>query len=126
MLFRMGLFYSAAPLSGAFGGLIATGLSQIQHNGYNRWPWIFIIEGIITVLFGIITMFFLPHTPGLSKFLGEDERAGAVARLKLDAHGATAASDVAQEKFSGRWVRMAIFNINTILCSLNFFAIITP
>ena len=104
MLARMGLFYSAAPLSGAFGGLLATGLSQIQHNGYNRWPWIFIIEGIITVLFGFITMFFLPHTPALSKFLGNEERAGALARLKLDAHGATATSDVAQEKFSGRWV----------------------
>lgn len=39
MLYRIGLFYSAAPLSGAFGGLLATGLAQIKYNGYNRWPW---------------------------------------------------------------------------------------
>lgn len=41
MLWRMGMFYCAAPLSGAFGGLLATGLATIRYNGYNRWPWIF-------------------------------------------------------------------------------------
>lgn len=42
MLYRIGLFYCAAPLSGAFGGLLATGLAKISYNGYNHWPWIFI------------------------------------------------------------------------------------
>lgn len=44
MLVRCGLFYSAAPLSGAFGGLLASALGQIEHGGYNRWPWIFFSE----------------------------------------------------------------------------------
>lgn len=44
MLYRIGLFYCAAPLSGAFGGLLATGLATIRHGGYNRWPWIFFSE----------------------------------------------------------------------------------
>lgn len=34
---RIGLFYCAAPLSGAFGGLLATGLSEIRTKGYNGW-----------------------------------------------------------------------------------------
>jgi MFS family permease len=34
---RIGLFYCAAPLSGAFGGLLATGLSKITTPGYNGW-----------------------------------------------------------------------------------------
>jgi sugar phosphate permease len=37
MLFRITLFYCAAPLSGAFGGLLAAGLAQIQSGGYNGW-----------------------------------------------------------------------------------------
>ena len=105
MLFRLGLFYCAAPLSGAFGGLLATGLAEINHGGYNGWPWIFIVEGSITVIFGIVTMFFLPHTPATSTFLTEEERAGALRRMRLDAHGATAESDVAHETFSWKWVR---------------------
>ncbi len=42
LLFRSGLFYCAAPLSGAFGGLLASGLAQISYGGYEYWPWIFI------------------------------------------------------------------------------------
>src|SRR4051794_38518703 len=63
-LYRIGLFYCAAPLSGAIGGLLATGLSQIQTSGYDGGPFIFFIEGAITVVFAAIAMIFLPHTPG--------------------------------------------------------------
>lgn len=38
---RIGVFYSAAPLSSAFGGLLATAIGKIRVNGYNNWPWIF-------------------------------------------------------------------------------------
>lgn len=45
LMYRIGLFYCAAPLSGAFGGLLATGLSKIKHGGYNgmhcSWPGAF-------------------------------------------------------------------------------------
>jgi MFS family permease len=44
MMLRNGLFYCAAPLSGAFGGLLASGLAKIRVGGYNRWPWIFFSE----------------------------------------------------------------------------------
>ena len=126
LLFRLGLFYCAAPLSGAFGGLLATGLAEIRFHGYNRWPWIFFVEGAITVLFGFIALFFLPNTPTQAKFLTEEERVAAVARMKLDAHGASTKSHVESEQFSWAWVRMAVLNWNTVLLSLNFFAIITP
>jgi MFS family permease len=35
MLYRIGLFYCAAPLSGAFGGLLATGLVKIHSGDYD-------------------------------------------------------------------------------------------
>lgn len=122
LLYRIGLFYCAAPLSGAFGGLLATGLARIHSGSYKGWPFIFFIEGVITVVYAILLVFFLPHTPGESKFLTEEEREVAVRRLHLDAHG----SLPEHEQFSWRWVRMALLNWNTILLSLNFFAIITP
>ncbi|THV91100.1 MFS general substrate transporter [Aureobasidium pullulans] len=46
--------------------------------------------------------------------------------MHLDSHGADTADEVKNEKFSWHWVRMAFLNWNTILLSLNFFAIITP
>lgn len=44
MMLRNGLFYCAAPLSGAFGGLLASGLARIEVGEYRRWPWIFFGE----------------------------------------------------------------------------------
>jgi hypothetical protein len=82
-------------------------------------------KGIITVLYGILTIFFLPHDPQSSRFLSEDEKQIALARLKLDSQGAEA-TDAKHEKFDWRWVRMALLNVNTIFLSLNFFLIITP
>lgn len=51
MALRIGLFYTAASLSGAFGGLLARGLSAIgTRGGLTGWKWIFIIEGLIVSL----------------------------------------------------------------------------
>lgn len=44
MLYRSGLFYCAAPLSGAFGGLLASALGTVEAGGYRGWPWIFFGE----------------------------------------------------------------------------------
>ena len=126
MLYRIGLFYCAAPLSGAFGGLLATGLAQIKYGGYEKWPWIFFIEGIITVLFGCLAFCFMPHTPADAKFFTEEERAVALARMHADAHGAAKEQDVNQEKFDWHWVRMALLSPNTLLCSLAWFFLLIP
>lgn len=48
MALRIGLFYTAASLSGAFGGLLARGLTSIADVGdQKKWSWIFIIEGLL-------------------------------------------------------------------------------
>jgi hypothetical protein len=42
---RLGLFYTAASLSGSFGGLLARGLTEIgKVGGQEQWSWIFIIK----------------------------------------------------------------------------------
>ncbi|KAH9226677.1 hypothetical protein K456DRAFT_1754766 [Colletotrichum gloeosporioides 23] len=126
MLYRIGLFYCAAPLSGAFGGLLATGLATIRHGGYNRWPWIFFIEGIITTVFGITCFFFMPSTPADARFLTPEERKQAMKRLREDSHGATNVEDVNDEHFSWHWVRMAMLAPQTYFCALAWIFLLIP
>ncbi|KAK4216823.1 major facilitator superfamily domain-containing protein [Rhypophila decipiens] len=125
MLYRSGLFYCAAPLSGAFGGLLAGALGQVRYGGYERWPWIFFIEGAITVIFGITCFFFMPDTPAMAKFLTDEEKVWASRRMRLDASGSTAI-DVDQEKFDWRWARMALRAPQMWFCAAIWFFLLVP
>ncbi|KAH9860612.1 hypothetical protein J1614_011943, partial [Plenodomus biglobosus] len=125
MLLRSGVFYCAAPLSGAFGGLLASGLANIQVGEYKKWPWIFFIEGAVTVVFGIICFFFLPDTPASAGFLTVEEKEWALRRMRLDARGSTSV-DVTDEKASWYWVKMALKAPQTYLCSLIWFFLLIP
>lgn len=126
MLYRIGLFYCAAPLSGAFGGLLATGLARIKVNDYKGWPWIFFIEGIMTVVYGLVALYFLPDTPSHAKFLSVDEKAIAMARLRADALGAVTEDNIKQERFSWHWVRMSFRNPNLWICSIAWLLVLCP
>ncbi|OJJ45515.1 hypothetical protein ASPZODRAFT_134195 [Penicilliopsis zonata CBS 506.65] len=82
---RIGLFYTAASLSGAFGGLLASGLAQIApRGGLVGWRWIFIIEGLLTLVCGLIAGFILPNNLETASFLKDEERVFAIERLALD------------------------------------------
>ncbi|RMJ09709.1 hypothetical protein CDV36_010657 [Fusarium kuroshium] len=73
---RIALFYSASALAGAFSGLLAFAIAKMDGvAGVAGWRWIFILEGIASVLAGVSTFFFLLDTPALSgKWLDDDEK----------------------------------------------------
>ncbi|THZ84376.1 MFS general substrate transporter [Aureobasidium pullulans] len=83
--YRVALFFSAASLAGAFGGILAYGISFMRGTaGKEGWAWIFILEGIATVLIGVAAFWFIVDWPQKSTFLAPDEKAYVEARLKAD------------------------------------------
>jgi hypothetical protein len=68
----------------------------------------------------------MPHTPADAKFLSDEERIAAMARLKDDAHGATTEEDINQEHFRWHWVRMALRAPHTYFCSLIWIFLLIP
>ena len=72
---RISYFYCASALSGAFSGLLAAGIAQMDGvAGQAGWRWIFLLEGLATVLLGVACFFFLIDTPALStRWLKPDE-----------------------------------------------------
>ncbi|KAA6410729.1 MAG: Major Facilitator Superfamily [Lasallia pustulata] len=82
---RINLFFCAGILSGAFGGLLAFALANMAGvAGYNGWRWIFIIEGLGTVVIAAVSKFFIVDWPETSKFLNDDERHLLLRRLRID------------------------------------------
>ncbi|KAI7088253.1 MFS general substrate transporter [Hortaea werneckii] len=72
---RIALFYCASALSGAFSGLLAFAIAKMDGvGGKAGWAWIFLLEGIATVLIGIACFFVMPDTPALSsRWLNAEE-----------------------------------------------------
>ena len=84
MGFRLAIMQSFAVLASAFSGLISFGVFQIHDPAVKGWQWLFIIEGSMTFLMGIMSFFWLPGNPRTAWFLNERERAAATARLLRD------------------------------------------
>ncbi|KAI0805980.1 MFS general substrate transporter [Irpex lacteus] len=70
---RMAQWSSFAAVAGAFGGLIAFGV-QHAHVSIENWRLLFIIEGIPTVLLGLLVTQILPDRPEETSFLDDKER----------------------------------------------------
>ena len=72
---RLACFYCASALSGAFSGLLAAGIARMNGvGGYEGWRWIFILEGLATVVLGVASFFLLIDSPRLSgKWLDPEE-----------------------------------------------------
>ncbi|KAI9736303.1 MAG: hypothetical protein M1834_001189 [Cirrosporium novae-zelandiae] len=72
---RVSYLFSCTALSGAFGGLLAYGLLQMDGvGGKAGWRWVYIIEGILSVVAGLAVWFGLPNDPLKAYFLNEEEK----------------------------------------------------
>ncbi|KAI0187491.1 major facilitator superfamily domain-containing protein [Astrocystis sublimbata] len=82
---RVAFILSSATLAGAFGGAIAYGVGNInQVHGLSGWRWLFILEGIPSVLSSLFVWFILPDYPESAAWLSEGEKELAAQRLAIE------------------------------------------
>lgn len=101
---RAAIFFSAAAVSGSFGGLLAAAIEDMHGlGGRPGWAWIFILEGIVTVLFGVGSFWAVHDFPDNATFLSEQDRARVIRRLKMDQQ-----SSAEHEEFQMKYVWLAM------------------
>ncbi|KAJ5166933.1 uncharacterized protein N7482_005714 [Penicillium canariense] len=82
---RLNVFFSASILAGAVSGLLAYAIAKLDGiAGYSGWRWIFIIEGLVTVVTAVVSKFLIVDWPETSRFLNDQERALLLSRLSED------------------------------------------
>jgi len=120
--YRVGLFYGGATIAGAFSGILAYGISFMSGTaGLLGWSWIFILEGIATVVVGAIAFFVLVDFPDTATFLTPEEREYIIWRKKYDN------SSVGEEEhFQIRHIKAAFMDWQVWLQIMVYFAVITP
>lgn len=139
LILRVGLFYSSTALAGFLGGLLAGGLGQIRVPGFDGWPWIFFVEGSLTVILGVGLFFFLPHTPADAKFLSPAERTLALHRMSvqdrwhaqeqpfsarresISASSTQQETPVSKDPLTWATVKSAVFNVITLTIAVGAF-----
>jgi sugar phosphate permease len=110
------IFFSAAALAGSFGGLLAAAIEKLDgKGGLAGWRWIFILEGLLTVVVAVASFWMVHDFPDEAGFLSDDDRTRVIRRLKLDQQ-----SSAEHEEWSTRyliaglkdwkmWLGMAIY-----------------
>ncbi|KAH7325616.1 high-affinity nicotinic acid transporter [Stachybotrys elegans] len=86
MSMRSAVYYCFSAIAGAFGGLLASAVSNINAGGLPSWSWLFIIEGIITVCAAPLIWWLFPKDPRTAWFLNEEERNVMRLRHELNPH----------------------------------------
>lgn len=82
---RFSFFFGSATLAGAFGGVLGYGIGKMNGiRGYSGWRWLFILEGLLTIVIAVVWFWTLPDFPETVGWLDEDERTFIKAKLEKD------------------------------------------
>ncbi|KAK1765156.1 major facilitator superfamily domain-containing protein [Phialemonium atrogriseum] len=86
MSLRLLYFYACGNVAGIVGGLLAFAFDHASGSGgLSGWQWLFLVEGIVTVVVGVAIWFLLPDFPDTAKWLTDREKAFIQARLPSNA-----------------------------------------
>lgn len=78
--------------------------------GLEGWRWIFILEGILTVVIACISFFILYDFPETATFLSEEERGWLVHRLKYQGSKDSGHMIAESDEFQWRYVKDAFLD----------------
>lgn len=127
---RSALFFSAAALAGSFGGLLAAAIALMDGiSGLPGWAWIFILEGLGTVLVGAFCWWMIFDWPENARFLSPDDRIRLQRRLILDKQGKTVSGFDKRHIYAalGDWKTYGyMFIYMGCLCPLYAFSLFLP
>src|SRR6267378_3861082 len=110
-------FYAANPLSYVIGSPLAGWLLGISWLGLRGWRWLFILEGIPAIVFGVITVFYLTDWPRQASWLREDERDWLSTQLEREKQ--------AKQRARSYTVWQALSHRDVILLTLCYFCATT-
>ncbi|KAJ3457080.1 hypothetical protein FSOLCH5_011680 [Fusarium solani] len=121
---RISILFTANICGTAFAGLIAIGVFKMSGiAGLAGWRWLFILQGIITFIVSIVSIFILPDEPQNTRWLSQEERNLAASRIaedtvRLKANTSTWAGLVEALRDPNLWVLIFVQHLH--LAASNF------
>ncbi|KAJ6624871.1 MFS general substrate transporter [Mycena sp. CBHHK59/15] len=113
-------YFSAATLAGAFGGLLAFCIEKMDGiGGLRGWSWIFLLEGLLTVVIAFSAFWTMIDDPSTATFLTPKERNHLIETLRRDTVGEPS-------RFELRFVWETLRNPKSWLQAVIYIGVIVP
>ncbi|KAF6816382.1 MFS transporter [Colletotrichum sojae] len=110
---RVSYLFVCTAIAGAFGGLLAYSILKMDGvAGYAGWRWVFIIEGVFSIIIAPIIWWGLPNDPGNAYFLTAEEK------RMMKVRGIQRAQYMGSEEFSWEEVKIAMLDPKMYLSGL--------
>jgi ACS family tartrate transporter-like MFS transporter len=85
------LFCMGIPAANLLGSPLSGWLLGIETAGLHGWQWMYLLEGVPTLLLGFAVLIWMPDNPARASWLTQSEKAVVLARLaadpKVEVHG---------------------------------------
>ncbi|WP_211473338.1 MFS transporter [Collimonas humicola] len=111
-----GLFMTSFAIAGVVGGPIAgfimSAMDGVGH--FANWQWLFLLEGIPSVIAGILVLIYLPEKPVNARWLPAAEQQAVTRALAAENHGHKHAS-----------LRDACLNSRVWICAAVYFCVVS-
>ncbi|KAI1076683.1 putative pantothenate transporter [Whalleya microplaca] len=115
MSVRLLYLYGVGQFSSIFSSLLAYAFDHVSGTGgLSGWQWLFLIEGIVTIVLSVGIWFLLPDFPATARWLSEKEKAFVQARLPPNAPRAS------EENFNWKQVISSLKDKRLWLFTLNW------
>lgn len=115
-----GFFMVAQPLTIAFGSLLSGYILRMDGAlGLAGWRWLFILEGVPSVVLGVVTFFYLKDGPREAPWLTADQKAAIEAELAAEAAPAAAGSGSIWRELRSREVLLLCVAYFGLVSTLN-------
>ena len=79
-------FMTAVPMSGLIGGPISGWIMSTFHGGHglSGWQWLFLLEGIPSVIIGVLVLIYLDDRINKAKWLTANEKAVLIRNIAAE------------------------------------------
>jgi D-galactonate transporter len=113
-------FMTAIALAGVIGGPLSGGILNVMTGVFDLkgWQWLYLLEGLPSVVVGIWVLFFLDDGPAKSKWLSPEEKGLLLARLEQEEHAKRAQGE-SHHSFTDAFINGRVW----IFCAI-YFAIV--
>ncbi|KAI1177947.1 putative allantoate permease [Nemania sp. FL0916] len=113
-------YFCSVIVASAFGGLLASAIAGLDGvGGKSNWRWIFILEGIVTILVAVAAYFLVADFPSDAKWLSDTERSFVLSKCQKHEVGS-------EEGITRRDLALFFKDPKNILGAIMYFSVVVP